>query len=276
MSLRRSRAWENRLSTLSSSSYSDFGALCNALGRLLLIRGATLLQKVAATADDAALLNIFEYLSTFNCSCRNSTRCRSCLDLRKPDIHRVTALDKPAYTVEGYLIRSTTSAAMSPHTDEYLCEHPAHFVLLQCCAQSMSGGQTTLAYIDEVVERMDSAAIAELSSPLFPTGSGFTRILSRNSHGWNVQYNHEALHEACRIRGYQLNAAQLASLRQLDESIAKSLIEIQLNNEDILALNNHKTLHGRNAFASDSGRLIKRVRVHSCTEATHHCGARGP
>lgn len=146
--------------TLDFRKFSYYEELSRDIVSLLVSEGAILLRDFPAVPDNGPLLQFVEQL-------RRPTTLESlnepAANLENGFVHQVQAIYQPVRTIEGFLVTSTTSDAFPPHTDQYLCEDPADVVLFHCFVQSKRGGETMLVHIEQIIGRLDSSAIEELS-----------------------------------------------------------------------------------------------------------------
>lgn len=178
-------------------------------------------------------------------------------------ITRVESHETPIRDGLGYTILSSTAAEFPSHTDQYLNPHPADVVLFQCVKHDPQGGETLLIYLQDILRRLSPDDQAALALREYPTHYGREAILHRSREGqWRIRYNRIEIERACESQRVSLNAAQLAALDALDEAIRETQRQFPLLENECLVVNNQTALHGRTAFTGNSGRLLKRVRLH--------------
>ena len=178
-------------------------------------------------------------------------------------ITRVENRPTPIRDGLGYTILSSTAAEFPSHTDQYLNPHPADVVLFQCVKHDPQGGDTLLIYLADILPQLSMINLAILSSPTFPTHYGRVAILSQTPAGqWRIRYNRVEIERAGDSQGAPLNVDQKVALNALDRAIQTAQRQFPLLENECLVVNNQTALHGRTAFMGDSGRLLKRVRLH--------------
>jgi alpha-ketoglutarate-dependent taurine dioxygenase len=168
-------------------------------------------------------------------------------------VQRVEALAIESLDQFGKPLLSASGAAFPLHTDESFCDDPAHWLLLHCWRSAPVGGVSLFADVQEVLrhaERSLRIALEQMRLP-YPGGDRVTLDI----HG-RVRFN--ALE--CLASGRQSPAAALW-LPRLIKAFALAAQELRLDSGDLLLIDNWRVLHGRSAFAADSGRLLKRMRV---------------
>ena len=173
-------------------------------------------------------------------------------------VQRVEALPTTPLDQYGKPLLSAASAAFALHTDESFCEVPARWVLLHCWRPAASSGDTLLADAQDVFDRADRVtqiALQQLRLP-FPFGDAVTIDAARR-----VRFNRTECAAAAQAQGRELSPVQALWLERFQALFQPSVTRLQLTAGDLLIVDNWRLLHGRDAFAADSGRLLKRLRI---------------
>lgn len=174
-------------------------------------------------------------------------------------VHRVESLETALIDRHGKEVLSTTSQEFRLHTDEFFSNRPADVVGLHCIRQSLEGGESVFADVDEIVRSLHSEPICVLSQMQFPMGESFGPVLWREGARWCARYNPYELerHES----GSLLTRAQIVALKAFEVRAVQSSVKLVLEKDECVFWRNPEILHGRTSFA-DRRRLLKRVRLH--------------
>lgn len=196
----------------------------------------------------------------------------SAADIATPDgdwIHRVEARETPLQDSVGNPILSTTHGHFACHTDEFFSPHPAD-VVMQFCVQAAQdgGGRSVVAFVRDIVARLDEGQIDVLSAATFPVRFGHTALLAAHDGGWHLRYNRDELPRR------SLTPAQCAALDALEDAIDRCAYDFALAPGDCLVLDNRTALHGRTRFGLHSGRVLLRMRVYRTSVEAERQGAR--
>ena len=90
----------------------------------------------------------------------------------------------------------------------------------------------------------------------FPSGDAPTIDPARR-----VRFNRAECAGAAQAQGRELCAVQALWLERFQALFEQSATRLRLAAGDLLIVDNWRVLHGRDAFAADSGRLLKRLRI---------------
>lgn len=165
---------------------------------------------------------------------------------------------------------SATNAHFSLHTD---CAHflyPAQIMMLLCCRPSMNegDGKTILTDVEDVLTMLTEQQVSDLLTKQFiwwqQEGSKQVRtpILSKTNSGqWRIRFNQATLMREMDDNEFSKASELQALIDVLQKIEANSNNLISLSTGDLLILHNQRVLHGRTAFASNSSRLLKRIRM---------------
>jgi alpha-ketoglutarate-dependent taurine dioxygenase len=177
-------------------------------------------------------------------------------------IHVVTNRKSPALDPFGNRITSTTNDEFELHTDEYFAVEPSRFVFLLCSTQSSSGGESTVALLDTVLEGVSKNAIELLQEKVFPSQVGNISILAKKQNSFIVRFNYLELQRS--IQGQYGSLTSQKHLDAIDEfrlAASKRQVQFKLWPGDCLAIRNDQVLHGRLGYNADESRILKRLRV---------------
>lgn len=167
-------------------------------------------------------------------------------------VQRVQALGGAILDRFGKPLQSAGHTAFALHTDESFLEQPARFVLLHCWQAAPSGGVTLLAdglAIASNVDRVEWIAWTQLRLP-YPCGER----CSIDAAG-SVRFNPAECATA------ELSPTQQRWLARFSYTSERLSFRLPMQAGDVLILDNHRMLHGREAFDATSGRLLKRLRI---------------
>ncbi|MEM9063477.1 MAG: TauD/TfdA family dioxygenase [Pseudomonadota bacterium] len=158
---------------------------------------------------------------------------------------------------------SRTHRAMGLHTDSSYERRPHELIAFQMVHADADGGDTILAPVGEVVDRLDAAKLDTLRQPIFPFGKTAHAILEGHASDTRIRYYRRQI--APGLDPLKPNSLKcIQALDELDATLAKvgERHRIKLAPGDVLFLNNCKALHGRTAMPSTSDRLVFRFRKH--------------
>lgn len=212
---------------------------------LLQERGALQIRGVPLDADNRSLRSLGDRLG------------QPSLRALEPSLHegrgvqRVQAAVSPVLDRFGKLLKSAGHAEFALHTDESFFDRPARFVLLHCWQPAPAGGVTRIAdsrAIAGSVDRIEWIAWTQLRLP-YPCGDRCSL------DDGLLRFN------AAECSSAPLAPVQRYWLGRFAESAQQLAIELALAGGDLIALDNHRMLHGRTAFHSDSRRVLKRLRI---------------
>jgi alpha-ketoglutarate-dependent taurine dioxygenase len=163
----------------------------------------------------------------------------------------------------GLLIFSTTDRVFDCHTDGYHNRDPIDLVLMLCVRADASGGVTTLAHVDDLLDALNAAERTLLADPVFPTLNGRTSVLKEARSGATMRLNLAEIERFIRDDDPVFTLAHFVAARRLD-ALARGdcrCASFALGPGDCLILDNRRVLHGRSALSAGSTRLLKRVWV---------------
>ena len=166
-------------------------------------------------------------------------------------VQRVQSLPAGVRDRFGKPLLSAGDGEFPLHTDESFLDQPARFVLLHCWQPAATGGTNHIADVRAIAARVDRVewiAWTQLRLP-YPCGD-------------RCAFDAGVL----RLNPTECTAAALSSqqrtwLGRFSASAQRAAAELALASGDLLLLDNHRMLHGRTAFDSASGRLLKRLRI---------------
>lgn len=163
---------------------------------------------------------------------------------------------------------SRTNQPLSLHTDSSYNPAPHALVAFQMVQSDPGGGDTVLATVDDIVAALSMDQVDILCEPRFPFGKGRAPVLVKRPSGYVMRYYRNQI-DASVEKGAELDDEGRAALDALDAVLQGPAARwrFHLASGEVLFLHNHKILHGRTGFASDSTRLMYRFRM--------HCGALG-
>ncbi|PKL76116.1 MAG: hypothetical protein CVV27_11910 [Candidatus Melainabacteria bacterium HGW-Melainabacteria-1] len=148
------------------------------------------------------------------------------------------------------------------HTDCADHAEPSDTVLLLCQQPAVSGGESFVAPLDEILKHLSLSDLLALQAPRFYFRYGYLPVLSASKGLHRIRYNR------LMFEMFQ-PPEQLAELNplldRLDQAIQAVAFHFRLTAGDCLILDNQRSVHGRTAFepAAESARLMKRVRLSS-------------
>ncbi|CAF2408880.1 unnamed protein product [Rotaria sp. Silwood2] len=194
-------------------------------------------------------------------------------DLRMPS--RALEADSVIYRVEEDPLNtdeyalSATNAHFPLHTD---CAHflyPAQVMMLLCCQPSMNNddGKTILIDVDDILTMLTKEQISDLATNQFPWWQGANQqvrapILTKTDEGrWQIRFNQTTLKREMGDDEFVKASALQSLIRVLKNIEVNPNNSITLASGDLLIVHNQHVLHGRTAFASQSSRLLKRIRI---------------
>jgi alpha-ketoglutarate-dependent taurine dioxygenase len=173
-------------------------------------------------------------------------------------VQRVEALSNVPNDQFGQPLRSADHNDFPLHSDEAFLDLPCRYVLLHCWQPDPHGGGVNMIARRESIERLASPVqLAVLRGRKFPYPTGGSVAMNNRL----LRYNRGEIEGTAHRRNRPLDNEQQAQLDDFDRLFSAAAESIVLNAGDLLLIDNHRTLHGRTAFAPGSPRLLKRVRV---------------
>lgn len=173
-------------------------------------------------------------------------------------VQRIQALPDGVRDQYGKPLRSANSTYFALHTDESFHAEPARWVLLHCWRPAEFGGSTLLTDARAVLAAADR-----------PTRLAFEQIRLRYPCGdmttfdarGRVRFNPAEIDALVADGDSSEVLRPHAWLQRFEAMFANAAQQLALASGDLLVIDNWRVLHGREAFASPSDRLLKRVRV---------------
>ncbi len=212
------------------------------------------MPRLACRPDNAPLLAVARALGTVSL---RALPHRSGL-VESEGVQRVAALASPPADQFGKPLLSGHHAAFPLHSDEAFAIRPCRYVLLHCwSADPEGGGQSLLARRERIEALADAAILNGLLSLRLDYPCGPSSTLSAGL----MRYNRLEVEGHGQRRQGRLEAQTQEWLDRFDATFAVAAESVTLAPGDLLIVDNHRTLHGRTAFAAGSPRLLKRVRV---------------
>lgn len=216
--------------------------------------GAVRLRGVPLDSANGPLLEVARQLGPI--SMRALTRHPRLLE--PAGVQRIEALPDGVRDQYGKPLRSANNTHFALHTDESFHAEPARWVLLHCWSPAGYGGNTLLA---------DACAV--LAAADRPTRLAFEQIRLRYPCGdmttfdarGRVRFNPAEIDALVADGGSSEAPRPHAWLQRFESLFANAAQQLALASGDLLVIDNWRVLHGREAFASPSDRLLKRVRV---------------
>jgi Taurine catabolism dioxygenase TauD, TfdA family len=182
-------------------------------------------------------------------------------DQGNPYVHNIQARAKPLRDSRGVIL-STTSERFPCHTDDYFEERPSDLVFQHCIQPAITGGDSVVATLSDILDVLPAEASNALMLSIFPSPFGLIPILELNNQSWTIRYNRIQMERAASKLDMIFSAEVHAAIDQLDDAIAQTQRKLKLWAGDCLVLNNRTVVHGRTAFPQDSDRLLKRVKAY--------------
>lgn len=172
----------------------------------------------------------------------------------------------------------SSSAARFPlHTDSTFLLAPHDYVALACqVSADDAGGRSLVVHVDDVRARIERragsevlAALAEAAFPFLvrdPSCEPGTRrfpIFACSETGWTVRYRSDAVASALAQTRTELSARHRMALLALEDALADAELysSFMLRPGDVALLDNRHTLHGREAIADGSPRVLRRLKA---------------
>lgn len=171
-----------------------------------------------------------------------------------------------AVTNDGNVTRlSRTHRALPPHTDSSYMAKPHEFVAFQMVRTDAEGGLSIMVPVDDIIRRLPFETANLLREPVYPFGSELFPILSGHPIDDRIRFYEHQLNTSRKVQDQLLSDQHLTALAELENLLSEqgAFHELQLMAGQIMIMNNTKVLHGRTEFASDSDRLLYRVRQHA-------------
>jgi alpha-ketoglutarate-dependent taurine dioxygenase len=217
-------------------------------------RGWARLPGLPCRQDNAPLLALARALGTVS---MRALPWRSGL-VEEEGVQRVAALAATPSDQFGKPLLSAHHTAFPLHSDEAFAARPCRYVLLHCWqADPAGGGQSLLATRERIEALADAATARALRAERLDYPGGPSVTLAPGL----MRYNRQEVEGHQRRHHGRLQAATQVWLDRFDAAFLNAAERVTLAPGDLLIVDNHRTLHGRTAFAAGSPRLLKRVRV---------------
>lgn len=191
-------------------------------------------------------------------------------DITVPDVetssylHRVEICKSLVRDRYGFQPLSTTHLAIACHTEDYFMSNPSDTVIFQCVRQDCEGGQSVIAYLDDILSYLDAKILNFLQMCEYPSYFGKVAILENDNHGnFSIRYNRSTLNKASLMTNLKLLSEYENAVECLDRAVSKSQTFFHLKPHEIWVLNNRRVLHGRTALSKETDRLLKRVKLYA-------------
>ncbi len=185
---------------------------------------------------------------------------------RANEVYEVTPSNGEVKDSRGVTLLSSTFDEIPLHTDGYNAADPPKFLVLQV-ARPGAAGSTTVAALEDVVDRLSSNTAQLLSMDVYPTTTGTTPILRQDGDRIAVRFNGYKIAEHIRRDhnvlllepAHRLAVAELTSLLHGLEA-NEPRIRTNLWRGDVMVLANYRALHGRSSLdPGDRNRVLHRV-----------------
>jgi TfdA family taurine catabolism dioxygenase TauD len=180
-------------------------------------------------------------------------------------VSRVEQRSEGIRDLRGIVLYSTTNLAFPSHTDGSGKRDPYDLVLLYCVRQDLSGGESILIPLDDILKLLTQATINCLRSKSFPVPFGRAPIISGEEHNLWIRYNAEELALYSHRHNITFTQNQKQALNALAgaiSSLEQEVPKFRISMGECLVIDNKRVLHGRSALSPNSHRLLKRIRVH--------------
>jgi len=154
---------------------------------------------------------------------------------------------------------------MEPHTDGSRRVRPYDIVILYCVAAEEEGGDTILVPLDDIVANLSKDQFHILRAPTFPFGRSVFPIVESLRGQDAIRYYRTQILKSLQHLGAGLLVGADDTLEALDQALEdpSNQVRFKLQPQDLLLINNRKTLHGRTKMSDESERLLLRAQVFS-------------
>ena len=177
-------------------------------------------------------------------------------------IHVVNERATPSLDPYGNTMISTTNEFFPLHTDEYFSGRPSTYVFLLCVQAGTSGGESTIAKVEDFARLLPQRTLSTLAEPVYPSQAGLVHLLVQIQDQWSIRFNEIEMGRAV-LGGFAPPVPKKAriAVKELKSVADQAATQHLLRPGDCLVLRNDRVLHGRLAFPPGSGRSFKRLRV---------------
>lgn len=235
---------------MQTQQWSGSDAQVSALKAVLQQGGAMVLKQFPLEADHASLKQLAQALGTPLLEAHNTESGMICpveVETQTPD---TPYANTPLY--------------FPCHSDCSDFPEPPDVVILLCERQAGRGGESLLAAVDDIAQRLNPADIMAMQRPDFLFRHTQYPILFIHQGALAMRYNRMMIELFQRVNDWPENSEQQALFDRLDAAAENASQRFCLEAGDCFILNNYRLLHGRSAFehSEDKGkRLLQRVRL---------------
>ena len=173
-------------------------------------------------------------------------------------------IDPEADVLTGVTRYSRTNRALKLHTDSSYDPAPHELVAFQMVRPDFQGGKTIVAPVEDILSHLSEPEIVALHKTRIPFGSKCYPVLWRSKGVHHIRFYDQQIMSALN-KGIHLDEPEKNALRPLLK-VVKQVEQFQmfdLGAGETLFLHNSRALHGRTGFASDSKRLMLRIRMYA-------------
>lgn len=223
-------------------------------------RGWAVAHGVALKANNMPLIALGQQLGRTS---RQGTR-QGAPNLENDGVNRVENMDTPIRDAVGNAVLSSNADEFPLHTDDSYSPEPARYVLMHCWqADAAGGGISWVAHVDRMLALAAPDLIQRLSTEKYTTPYGAASVLWRDAQQrWCIRFNRRDMIGFAKLRFQTMSEQKKSDLEALEQLAMQCVEHVTLHAGDCIVVDNHRVLHGRNAFDPRSGRLIKRLRIH--------------
>lgn len=178
--------------------------------------------------------------------------------------HTLRAEEQPLIDHKGDVITSSTHHVFDMHTDNYNKVQKALAIGLLCVTPALVGGESHVAPLSALLERLSAGVITEMKQPIWPHPAGPVALLGNAG----IKYNRSTIEAFAEVSKTPLSARQVEVMDRVDEAVAAVRQVFKLGRQEMLVLDNLAFLHGRSAFEPGSAREFVRWRINEKAWAT--------
>ncbi|MDJ0734575.1 MAG: TauD/TfdA family dioxygenase [Nostocaceae cyanobacterium] len=174
-------------------------------------------------------------------------------------------IDETKANLGGYVTKySRTHQPLTLHTDSSYMSHPHKLVAFQCIVAAQTGGESIMAPVEDILQRIDSEVLELLRAPIYPFGDKPSPIIFGEPGDEQIRYYRAQIDRALETGALPLSDKHYAAIETLDRVLQQTeqFNQFQLQPGQIVFMDNTKVLHGRTGFSQQSDRLLYRVRLH--------------
>ena len=177
--------------------------------------------------------------------------------------HHLNAREAPVVAPTGDVFQSTTGNAIPIHTDEFFKKDSAEIVLLHCINPDPRGGESLIAYFDDVILALSEEDIKDLRRPLFPAPFGKVPVIYGRTDNPEIRYNRRVISESATNYKNEIPGNIINLLDRFESAVEEKLTYYRLQRDECYIIQNNKVLHGRTALSPSNQRHLIRVRLHA-------------